>query len=804
LIFRFLVCLSLFAAAVVCGAVSYVVLRISEHKTYQNQYYAVTKQMKQSIEDFLEKYQNTADQLAVIANIKYPNSSSWPFVGIQDFNRLDTSVVRVTGSASANSILPIVATEQLAAFNSYAKEFLAGEEWISEYPQVYSLHNLGVWDTKDGIPYSIAHGQSFEGRDLIVPLLNAPTDTVKAGYVLGNVHAVQEIGIAMDDILSCTEKGYEECAILSNYLIGTEFGDVAETNIYHPVFSVDSGDGNSRVLGFTTVGFSWKQELQRLILDEDVSGLNVVLSSIEQPAHTVSRTYTFTYKDGDVFYSGEGDQHDRAYSSMAVDVPLSLTAQTDTSFQYLLTIHPTSEYEKQFQSDTPLLTALGFSTMIVFASIIFLLYDYFMNQNAKWKDQVLSMKRDFVRFVSHEVRTPLNTVSVGLQLIYEGLLVQEVGEAVNLEEILELTIDVQSSTTTAVSVLNDLLNFDKLQSGELQIAREPLRIWETVATAMRSFKIPATQKKISVDLLFENFVNEEISCKDLVVIGDKFKISHIIRNLMSNALKFTDLGGSIVVTLRWTTVDDEEVCTATDPSRRYHKRIQPAENVSCTKSQVTISIADSGYGLSAEQIGMLFKDGVQFNPNKLQAGQGSGLGLYLSQAIALLHSGKMWATSEGEGKGSTFCVQFPVEASVTTSTPPVADMPSSRSEKSKLMILVVDDAASNRKIVCRMLTKRGFECEEAKDGREAINIIDEKDDPDYFSCVLMDFEMPVLNGPDATAALRAKGYRFLICGLTGNVMPDDIDHFRSCGADHVLSKPFQITEFDTYMMAARV
>ena len=505
IIFRFLVCVSLMVAAGVCGAVSYLVLRASEHRNYQNQYHAASNQMKQSIEAFLQKYHDTAEQLAVIANMKYPNSTSWPFVGIRDFNRLDTSIIKVTGSASANSILPIVPTEQLAAFNAYAKDFLAGEDWIQQYPQVYSLYGLGVWDTdSNGVPFEVTDGValSFVARDLIVPILNAPTDVAKGGYVLGNVHTVEAVAVAMDDVLTCTEQGHEECATLSNYLIDSEFGDVAETNIHRPIFSVDSDYGNKTVLGFASVGFSWQQELQRLTLGEDLGGLSVVLSSIEQPANTVSRTYTFKFHSDDVVYAGPGDKHDRSYTGEAVEVPLSLIgSHTVSSFKYLLTIHPSSAYEDKFHTDAPVLTSLGFSVMIIFTSIIFLLYDYLMNENVKWKDQILAMKRDFVRFISHEVRTPLNTVSVGLQLMYEALLAQKTGEKVTMEDMLELAVDIQTSTETAVSVLNDLLNFDKLQSGELQIVHEPLRIWEAVVTAVRSFKIPAMQKKISVDLL---------------------------------------------------------------------------------------------------------------------------------------------------------------------------------------------------------------------------------------------------------------------------------------------------------------
>ena len=214
----------------------------------------------------------------------------------------------------------------------------------------------------------------------------------------------------------------------------------------------------------------------------------------------------------------------------------------------------------------------------------------------------------------------------------------------------------------------------------------------------------------------------------------------------------------------------------------------------------------------------------------------------------------MWATSEGENKGATFYVRFPVEVSQfvfgkpfsnESSSPKLSSEPSKPSELPRKdsgavlfssresmttalshpkaeqkestepkspnrltpvcegRVLVVDDAASNRKIVCRMLRQRGFECDEAKDGKECLAIVESKSSQSYYACILMDFEMPVMNGPDATVQLRQRGYVAPIFGLTGNVMVDDIEHFLRCGADHVLAKPFRVADFIKYLHEER-
>jgi CheY-like chemotaxis protein len=117
-------------------------------------------------------------------------------------------------------------------------------------------------------------------------------------------------------------------------------------------------------------------------------------------------------------------------------------------------------------------------------------------------------------------------------------------------------------------------------------------------------------------------------------------------------------------------------------------------------------------------------------------------------------------------------------------------------------LLVVDDSPFNRKMLCRLLNTKGYECEQAEDGADAIkmyNIMIERGD--IVDAIMMDFEMPVMNGPTATAKLREQGCTCLIIGVTGNVLPDEQDYFRSCGANHVLPKPFKMEEFELIMGA---
>jgi CheY-like chemotaxis protein len=252
------------------------------------------------------------------------------------------------------------------------------------------------------------------------------------------------------------------------------------------------------------------------------------------------------------------------------------------------------------------------------------------------------------------------------------------------------------------------------------------------------------------------------------------------------------------------------------PSRSH---VAPSDEI----GHVVISVTDSGPGLSEEQLCTLFHEGVQFNPNKLQAGQGSGLGLWISKEIVNLHHGQIRAKSDGLGYGATFEVKLPVvlraiavvedsHFSQFTKTPPHLPTPPNDNskihafpndnesqlpqtcitEKTPRHVLVVDDAASNRKLVSRLLKSKGFICHEAENGQECVDKVLAGEHPYEF--ILLDYEMPVMDGPSAARRLREEKCDLLIIGVTGNVLPEDKAYFISHGANLVLEKPLRVKD----------
>ena len=221
------------------------------------------------------------------------------------------------------------------------------------------------------------------------------------------------------------------------------------------------------------------------------------------------------------------------------------------------------------------------------------------------------------------------------------------------------------------------------------------------------------------------------------------------------------------------------------------------------KGYMKLAVTDSGAGMSEAQLEELFSDGVQFNVNELQAGQGSGLGLYIAKGIMEQHGGTLVASSAGLGKGTTFTMMLPLyhvpEALREKLIKEEVYANSRRAPLDSLClrILIVDDSTTNRKLLARLLGNRGHICDEAENGEIAVGMADQAmKGGKLYDSILMDYEMPVMNGPDACQKIRDLGCDAFIVGITGNAMEEDLVLFKTRGANGVLPKPFKLAELD--------
>ena len=254
--------------------------------------------------------------------------------------------------------------------------------------------------------------------------------------------------------------------------------------------------------------------------------------------------------------------HDDKFDRYRRSVLLTEGLFSSSSASYTLTLYPNDELFGVYSTRNPDVATAGSVCIIIFTSLLFILYDFFVRQEFSVKRSVLEAKRNFVRFVSHEVGTPLNAVCMGLQLMQEKIKESQSNLATRKQissdsdkkaEMLELTEDILGSATSAVGILNDLLNYDKVEMGTLSLERTIVPIWDLIERTLAEFKLPAKAKKIDFKLDFSELaetdeespstINLSQDIRERRVFGDAIRITQVLRNVVSNGLKFTPDGG---------------------------------------------------------------------------------------------------------------------------------------------------------------------------------------------------------------------------------------------------------------------
>eukprot|EP00597_Dinobryon_sp_UTEXLB2267_P018742 CAMPEP_0201113918 /NCGR_PEP_ID=MMETSP0812-20130820/78106_1 /ASSEMBLY_ACC=CAM_ASM_000668 /TAXON_ID=98059 /ORGANISM="Dinobryon sp., Strain UTEXLB2267" /LENGTH=617 /DNA_ID=CAMNT_0047377495 /DNA_START=109 /DNA_END=1962 /DNA_ORIENTATION=- len=297
---------------------------------------------------------------------------------------------------------------------------------------------------------------------------------------------------------------------------------------------------------------------------------------------------------------------------------------------------------------------LGFTVMVT------VLPGRIVRINSLLSMEMLSLKQIFVRYVSHEIRSPLNVVHAGLDILRGEL---ESYKSLS-EDVLELVEDIFSASDSAINILNDLLNYEHLDAGTFRLDLTWTRLCSDFGNRLKWTVLMAKKKNIELRIVDETELNKYLrscdECEDLEVLEcensnsqvylniDSLKIDQVIRNMVTNAIKFTPTNGSIEVKMSCKSTTDVLVRNSS-----YHVA-DDAVGV------FRLEVVDSGAGIAEENHKKVFGEFAQFNRNELQGGGGSGLGLWISRRIINLHQGTMGFHSNGIGKGSVFYFELPL------------------------------------------------------------------------------------------------------------------------------------------------
>jgi CheY-like chemotaxis protein/HPt (histidine-containing phosphotransfer) domain-containing protein len=364
-------------------------------------------------------------------------------------------------------------------------------------------------------------------------------------------------------------------------------------------------------------------------------------------------------------------------------------------------------------------------------------------------------KSTFLANMSHEIRTPLTSI-IGFS---ESLLEAELPDQERIDSI----NTIHRCGKHLLSIISDVLDLSKIEEDKLDIESIPVSLFDLLNEVQQVMELQAKDKQLEFSIIYEFPLPKTIQ-------SDPLRIKQILLNLINNAIKFTAKGS---VTL--------------------HVQVKRPSEL------IYFEVQDTGIGISLEQQKNLFKPFTQADVSTTRQFGGTGLGLYLSKSLANKLSGDIRLTSQAN-VGSCFTVSIAtgalsddlfVDEVPTLIKQDIATSGGALLGSKTPKVLVVDDIRDNQSLISLYLNRMGIEPTIATNGLEAIEVASNGD----FDLVLMDIQMPVLNGIDATKRLRAIQYKKPIIALTANVMKSDLALYKEAGFDDTLAKPLEKDKF---------
>lgn len=453
--------------------------------------------------------------------------------------------------------------------------------------------------------------------------------------------------------------------------------------------------------------------------------------------------------------------------------------------QWTVSWYSTPEFESSVGTQEPKFVLFGGLALILAFVTLVMFYarrEAYVKQEVKNKTQILvdkekeivsalevaeaamGAKSKFLANMSHEIRTPMNGVIGFTQLLDDGTLNETQKKYVRL---------ISDSGSAMMTLLNDILDISKVDSGSMTITPEPFDLRHLLNSCVKIFSPNAEEKHLRI--LVE--VDKDLP---LWVEVDGFRLRQIVMNLLANAIKFTE-SGCISISARFL-----------ETGKNGH--------ADSSQSELVISVTDTGVGIAPDRQGAIFQPFIQEDDSTARKHGGSGLGLTICKQLIELMGGSIELVSR-VGRGSTFTVQVPVGRLEQGASENLIKFPTQpkvqyKNGTSAMRILVAEDHDINQTLIGEMLTRLGYEYELAVDGAEAVAMIKKAEFAEnQYDLALMDLQMPYVDGIKATRMVREQGIdakMLPIIALTANAFEQDVERCIEAGMQAHLAKPLAI------------
>jgi len=373
-----------------------------------------------------------------------------------------------------------------------------------------------------------------------------------------------------------------------------------------------------------------------------------------------------------------------------------------------------------------------------------------------------SCKSVFLATMSHEIRTPMNGVIGMASLLTQTALTTEQR---NYAE------TISTCGESLVAIINDILDFSKIESGKMELEYSGFDLRTCIEGVLNVFTAKAAHAGLDLKYAIDARIPPQI-------MGDVLRFRQVLMNLVGNAIKFTHKGA---------------ICV----------EVQLVKTTENNQFEMAIAVRDTGIGIPADKMEHLFKAFSQVDSSTTRKYGGTGLGLVICEKLITLMGGQIGVTSE-VGKGTTF--RFTIQTAAATSserTPVGGNMQNGQvklsvefAQQHPLRLLVAEDHPVNQQLVLKVLNLLGYEPALAENGKEAVDMVASQS----YDIVLMDMQMPEMDGLEATRLIRVNGQQQpVIIAMTANVMQSDQDECRQAGMDDFISKPLNLDDL-VYML----